>query len=164
MYTDSARHRTSEGRKDREFAKTEVVIEYQSQSFMQTISAKSDILPSPQLLQLYIKGIKIITQTVLTRTKRLTGILGSHDSHLHIIAIPELIAYAMLVLITQVTIGPHHIALTFIKRHFQHSHHLMLAILGYSLDTRIILPFDICNIKEIIHQLPLIPTDARNQS
>ena len=70
----------------------------------------------------------------------------------------------MLVLISQVTIGTHHIALTFIKLHFQHPHQLMLAIPDYSLDARKTLPCDIGNIKEIIHQLPLIPTDARNQS
>ena len=90
---------TSQGGKHREFAEAEIVVEYQSQAFVQAVSTQGDVLPAPQFLYLQIEGVEIIAQVVLTGTKGLARILRTHYTQLYIVAIPELIAQPMFVFI-----------------------------------------------------------------
>ena len=112
-----------------------------------------------------IEGIEIISQAVLAASERFARILGANESHLHIVAIPELIAHPVPILISQVSIGSLAIALALIERHFHHSYHLVLAILQDILQARELLAGSLVgNIEEAVHQLPLIPADTGDES
>ena len=151
----------SQGGKHREFAEAEIVVEYQSQAFVQAISAQGDVLPAPQFPYLQIEGVEIIAQVVLAGAKGFARILRPHNAQLYIVAIPELIAQPMLVFIAHIAIG---IALSFIERHLQHAHRLMLSIFDDIPDIgEICLLLVSIYIEEMLHQLSLIPADARNQ-
>ena len=148
----------------REFAEAEVVVENQSHSLVQPIPAQGDILPSSQFSDLQIEGIEIISQIVSAASERFARILGAYESHLHIVAIPELIAHPVLILISQVSIGSVAIALALIERHFHHSHHLVLAILQDVLQAWELLAGSLIGyIEETVHQLPLIPADTGDE-
>ena len=158
MHSDGGSH-PAQGRQSRELAKAEVIVQYQSHAFAESVSAQGDVLPSPPFLHLQIEGIEIISPLVLAGEEWLSCILRSQEAPFHVVAPSKLIPQPVLQRITHIAL---HVTLSLIKRNLDIRHRLVLAIPYYIRQGGEGRLRHFPSIDEARQELTLIPVDGLN--